>query len=261
MKSEEGATCPLRLERPTILVVEPSNMLRRAYRAIMQRHGLDVHGCGSVLEALEQACREKPAGILTAMELPDLNGFSLVAALRSSSRHRAIPIAMITSSGEMREGMEHCAPDAILKKGEHLEGQIDGFLDRCWLSQRRDQAPSTLTGRQVLVAEDSRVNRVLVGRLLHVLGAEVELVADGLEALDAVQRKSFDLVLMDIEMPRMDGREAALRIAADKPELAIVALTGHEPDELAGAEAFTCVLHKPVSREDLMEVLSRALAA
>ncbi len=261
MQNGTSSTAPNSKERPSILVIEPSLMLRKAYSEVVERHGLEVRCCATVVEALDLVCLAKPAGILTALELPGLTGASLVAALRSSSQFRAIPIALITSTGDAGAAMEFYRPDAVLNKSDLLEQQIDEFLDHCWLSGETSDAEFGLAGKRVLVAEDSSVSRILVGRLLHVLGAEVELVADGIEAVDAATRSSFDLVLMDIEMPRMTGREAAVLIARQKPRLPIIAISGHDPEDAEGWSEFCSFLEKPVKREDLLRVCSHSLAA
>ena len=246
---------------PTVLVIEPSGVLKRTYRERVEVHGLQFVDCSTVVEALEIVCECKPSAILTANELPGLSGASLVAALRSSSLFRAIPIALITSAGTVTREMQFYSPDITLTKDATLSGQIDDFLESCWLTGHSISSGDLLRGRRVLVAEDSSVNRVFVGRLLHVLGADVELVGDGVEALEAVRRSRFDLVLMDIEMPRMDGREAALRLSALRPELPLIALSGHAAELTSSLTGIWSSLEKPVSREGLLGACSRLLSA
>jgi CheY-like chemotaxis protein len=92
-------------------------------------------------------------------------------------------------------------------------------------------APTTIAG-SILLAEDNEVNREVALALLESLGCSVDVAADGLEALAALDRKGFDLILMDCQMPRMDGFEATARIRASESRssrrpIPIVALTAN----------------------------------
>ena len=134
-----------------------------------------------------------------------------------------------------------------------------------------ESAPSEVTdpgtpapsGLRVLVAEDNAVNQLVVRRMLERLDHSVEVVSDGEAAVEAVGRERFDLVIMDLQMPRMDGVEATRRIRAAGITTPIVALTAHamEGDRVrtlaAGVDAY---LTKPVSPPELDRVIREVLA-
>ncbi len=117
---------------------------------------------------------------------------------------------------------------------------------------------------RVLVAEDDDVNQVVVERMLLSLGYRADLVGDGAEALDAVRSQDYDVVLLDLQMPVMDGRAAAaeivrLRGAAEHPRL--VAMTGRGSDhdrEQAVLAGFEDLVLKPFDPDDLARALGRA---
>ncbi len=120
------------------------------------------------------------------------------------------------------------------------------------------------TAPRVLLVEDSRLNQEIVRRQLVALGCVVDVVADGGAAIAACAGGSFDLVLMDLELPVMDGFEATVAIrearAADSRRLPIIALTGHNPATLAGrvtAAGMDGTLTKPIRLEALSETLAR----
>lgn len=119
---------------------------------------------------------------------------------------------------------------------------------------------------RVLVVDDHPVNREVARIMLEALGCEVAEVGDGVEALDAVQALPFDLVLMDVRMPRMDGLEATRRIRALTGEprgLAIVAMTADampEDVERCLASGMNAHLAKPINQAGLFAVVTRALA-
>ena len=130
-----------------------------------------------------------------------------------------------------------------------------------WIARAR----TDISALRVLLAEDNRINQKVALRMLDRLGLRADVVADGREAVTAVRDRPYDVVLMDVQMPEMDGLEATRRIRArGGTQPAIVALTANamagdrEACLDAGADAY---LSKPVSSERLVAVLERVLEA
>jgi CheY-like chemotaxis protein len=120
---------------------------------------------------------------------------------------------------------------------------------------------------RILVAEDNNVNQLVIRGILAHMGHQVDIVGDGGEAVSAVQRVPYDLVLMDVHMPEMDGMEAT-RLIRELPgeagELPIVALTANVMKgdrEQYLAAGMTDYLSKPVDRDALFEVLTKVAIA
>jgi CheY-like chemotaxis protein len=115
----------------------------------------------------------------------------------------------------------------------------------------------------VLVADDNQIDRMIAQKLLEMLGAKVKAVKNGAEVVDITRRERYDLVLMDMEMPCMNGYEATRELRDLGMKLPIVALTGHAMKEdqakciAAGCDGY---LAKPIVRGELMRVLQRYLA-
>jgi diguanylate cyclase (GGDEF)-like protein len=127
---------------------------------------------------------------------------------------------------------------------------------------RRIPVPD-FSGASILVAEDNRLNQEVARRLLEKTGAEVTLAAQGAEAVDLAHARPFDLVLMDMQMPVMDGFEATRRIRASFPDLPVIALTGAvmEADrDRARAAGVNAHLAKPIDSGALYRTLSTWLA-
>lgn len=124
-----------------------------------------------------------------------------------------------------------------------------------------ESEPSSLTGKRVLVVDDSRDNQVLIGRILNLLGAGVDLASDGVEAVAMALETRYDLVLMDLHMPRLGGI-AATKLLREKGYLRpIVALTAHTyQEDRARCLSVGCTdyLTKPIDRSHLEQVLQRA---
>ena len=171
----------------------------------------------------------------------------LVALMGGSIRLSSEP--GVGSEFRVNLALERCDPPA-----DEAGNAGGGYLD--------------LTGVRVLVAEDDATNRLVIGEVLRLLGADFTAVSDGVEALQAATAEYFDLILMDVQMPRMDGLTAARAIRSRPtgaaPGVPIVALTAHVMDEHreqcldAGMNAF---LSKPISLDGLSRTLSLVLPA
>ena len=127
---------------------------------------------------------------------------------------------------------------------------------------REEPAPVT-EGRRILVAEDNKVNQMLAVKLLEKAGHRADVVGNGIEAIDAVRKLPYDLVLMDMQMPEMDGLEATRRIralAGDIAKIPIIAMTANARPE----DRWTCLdsgmndfVTKPIDRADLFNKVAQ----
>jgi signal transduction histidine kinase/DNA-binding NarL/FixJ family response regulator len=130
------------------------------------------------------------------------------------------------------------------------------------VGSRKSPVPD-FSGASVLVVEDNLLNQEVAKRILEKTGAQVTLASHGAEAVDLVQARRFDLVLMDLQMPVMDGFEATRRIRASFPELPVIALSAavmeadRERARVAGVQGH---LAKPIDSRLLFETLARWLA-
>jgi CheY-like chemotaxis protein len=124
--------------------------------------------------------------------------------------------------------------------------------------------PLVIEGRKpvLLLVEDNQTNQLLGKRLLEHLGCEVEVVADGAAAVSGVRNRTYDLILMELSMPVMDGAEATRRLRALGVSVPIVALTATPAErETLQADGFNGCLTKPVSAATLRAAIARTLAS
>ena len=114
-------------------------------------------------------------------------------------------------------------------------------------------------GLQILLAEDNAINALLTRTLLEAEGAVVDTVEDGALALDAVSKKKYDLIFMDMRMPNMDGLESTRKIRAFGYDRPIIALTANAFDDDRNAcfdSGMNDFMTKPVSAEELTEMVA-----
>ncbi len=218
--------------------------------------------------------------ILLDAQMPGMDGFTVVEKIKQDARLAKSTVIMLTSAG--------FRGDAARCRGLGIKGYLNKPIQRSDLleaikavlgSQTEGEArPSVVTlhslresrGQlRILLAEDNRVNQVLTVRLLEKRGHEVAVVGNGVEALEALDRHAFDLVLMDVQMPEMDGLQATAAIRRGElksgKHIPIVAMTAHamagdkERCLEAGMDDY---ITKPILPEQLGDVLERfSLAA
>ncbi len=209
--------------------------------------------------------------------MPTMDGFSLVEQIRQSPELCTTTIMMLTSAGH-RGDAERCRKlgiaayllkpvrqselrDAIIKALGAPVGAASGpMLTSYALRDARDP----LETLDVLVAEDNAVNQRLAVRLLEKRGHRVVVAVNGCEALEALEKTDFDLVLMDVQMPEMDGLDATAIIRSREistgKHTPIIALTAHalkRDEERCLAAGMDGYLTKPIRPEKLDEFLQK----
>jgi PAS domain S-box-containing protein len=235
-------------------------------------------GGPAALAALDRAHREgrRFGVVITDMQMPEMDGLVLSAQIRKQAAFRDVPILLLSSSGEKLDAdrRQQLAITADLAKPLQPSELLDALLAA--LSKPgpmeesapavQDLQPEKTAGMTVLLAEDNEVNRKLVKTLLEKRGYSVVVAANGRDALDILQRESVDLVLMDIQMPVMDGFEAMRVIRANEIKsgghLPIIALTAHamkgnrERCLEAGADDYAA---KPIRTPELLAAMERVM--
>jgi PAS domain S-box-containing protein len=210
--------------------------------------------------------------LLVDSEMPEMDGFALLEHLRSG-RNRQITAILLLTSSRLREEAERCrklgaatylvkplTPRELLDTVLRVLGKVSPREKSVPAAQRAPVAPRR--GMRLLVAEDNPVNQKLVRRVLERHGHEVCVVGNGREAVEAVRQQQFDAVLMDIEMPEMDGFEAlaALRAAefGSGARLPVIAMTAHAmlgDRERCLAAGFNSYVPKPLDPRALLRAM------
>jgi len=259
-----------------LLVVDDNETNRRILRDMLGAEGVAVHEAPRADAGLAALRRTATAGtpfdlaILDA-QMPDQDGFELATVIRADSQLARTRLLILTSAGQRGDG-ERCRQlgiqayltkpiaraDLIEAVGTVLAGapSAKGGAD---LVTRHSIAESRHTLR-ILLAEDNPVNQQVATAMLLKRGHQVDVVANGREAVDAVGAERYDLVLMDIQMPEMDGFEATAQIRAlpQGGALPIIALTAHALSgerERCLERGMTGYLAKPFKAHELFAVV------
>src|SRR6059058_1280621 len=279
VEARAGAQAPGRtasLGGRRLLVVDDNETNRRILRDMLGAEGVAVHEAHRADAGLAALRRAATAGtpfdlaILDA-QMPDQDGFELAAAIRGDAQLGRTRLLILTSAGQRGDG-ERCRQlgiqayltkpiaraDLIEAVGTVLAGtpSAAGGAD---LVTRHSIAESRHSLR-ILLAEDNPVNQRVATAMLLKRGHQVDVAANGREAVEAVTRERYDLVLMDIQMPEMDGFEATQRIRAlpQGGTLPIIALTAHALSgerERCLARGMTGYLAKPFKAHELFAVV------
>jgi CheY-like chemotaxis protein/HPt (histidine-containing phosphotransfer) domain-containing protein len=160
--------------------------------------------------------------------MPGMDGLALATEIRKQPRYQGLPLVMLTSIGKPESGdpsqMNHFAAflHKPIKQSQLYEilnqvvlGQPIKVRPTCSLSPEIDPNLGQRLPLKILLAEDNVVNQQVALHLLQRLGYRADVVGNGLEVLEALHRQSYDLVLMDVQMPEMDGLTAARRICEE----------------------------------------------
>ena len=255
-----------------LLVVDDNATNRRVLGLQATKWGMHVRETGSPAQALAWIdAGESFDAAVVDMHMPEMDGVALARRLRDARPD--LPRVLWSSLGRREAGDDDTLFAAYLAKPvrqSHLFDALVGLLAR---DAARQPAPDTaplkldpgLAARhplRILLAEDNVVNQKLALRLLQQMGYRADLASNGIEAVESVERQAYDVVLMDVQMPEMDGLEASRRINARfgpdaRPRIVAMtanAMTGDR--EMCLAAGMDDYLTKPIRVERLVEALA-----
>jgi PAS domain S-box-containing protein len=210
--------------------------------------------------------------VITDMHMPDMDGVAFARKVRAL--RTALPIVLL-SSVSMRQTPDAQLFAGVLTKPARQLALVDALAAALPIAQpvqrasgaRVSQFDPTLAERlpmRILLAEDNEVNRKVALRMLKGFGYCADIAGNGLEVLDALQRQRYDLVLMDIQMPELDGLEATRRIRRDvapniRPRIIAMSANALREDAAAALQAgVDDYLVKPISVPMLRAALERS---
>ncbi|MEL7036112.1 MAG: response regulator [Cyanobacteria bacterium J06592_8] len=267
-----------------LLIVDDNATNRQVLTLQTQSWGMFTKTAANCAEALTLLKQGEPWDVvLLELQMPDCNGFSLAQEIRQLSQYKQLPLVLLTSRGQPNTDQARlsdfsgCLNKPIKQSqlynvlmnilgGEPLEFH---FPPQTRLKSAQDipLLAKTLPLR-ILLAEDHLVNQKVALQILQRMGYRADIAGNGLEVLEALQRQPYDVILMDMQMPEMDGLETARHIKkrygdnpkdiAKRPRIIAVTANAMESDRneciAAGMDDY---ISKPIRMEQLVAVLKR----
>ena len=262
------------LEGKRVLIVDDNRSNRRMLKLQAERWGLLARETGSPHEGLEWIRRGDPYDVvLLDYQMPDMDGLALAREIRRHRGPESLALVLLSSIGQaLPAAHREVGFAAVLSKPLKLSLLYDRLLEifgeapAAARAAAGEPSPESVTPTgplRILVAEDNAVNQKVALRLLERLGYQADLAANGHEALDRLDRAPYDVVLMDVQMPGMDGLEASRAICArwpprQRPRIIAMTAEAMEGDrERCLAAGMDDYVVKPVRLDELARALSR----
>ncbi len=258
-----------------VLIVDDNATNRKIMTRQVESWGMQSQALEGPAEAMAYfrggSC---PDVILMDMQMPDMDGVDLSRAIRDFPHAVKVPIVMVTSIGRREEEFPGDLFRAFINK-PIKSSVLYNTLVSIFTEQTVDVPAAVKTSEtleadlserlplRILLAEDNTVNQKLALRLLQRMGYRADLAANGVEAVEAVHRQQYDLVLMDMQMPEKDGLEATREIRATLAHEAqpiVIALTANAMQgdrELCMAAGMNDYLSKPIQIPELVAMLKK----
>ena len=267
---------PPQLEGRRVLIVDDNATNRHILLRQTAAWGMQARDGASPSKALEWIERGDPFDVaILDMQMAEMDGLTLAEQIRAHPRGKSLPLVMLTSLGD--RGVESSVDFAAhltkpIRPSELYEVLMSVFGAGLSVTTGRvgprvaDERMAERLPLRILVAEDNSVNQQLVTLMLKKIGYRADVVANGLEVLEALRQRTYDVVLMDIQMPEMDGLEATRRIHRmfKKNRPYIVAATANalqEERRMCLAAGMDDHLSKPIRMDDLIAALRKCPAA
>jgi len=270
-----------------VLIIDDNYTNRVLLQEMVASWGLVPTTSADGKEALAMTNRAFDSGnpyrlVLLDMQMPELDGFDIAGMMKSTPSGEEMKIIMLSSVGQRGDPVR-CRKAGIsgyLSKPVKQSDLLDAIMmtmDRHFEEKKtvitRHTVHEARERLNILLAEDNLVNQILAVKLLETRGHQVTLVSNGREAVEAFKKDSFDLILMDIQMPEMDGFEATGKIRALEQQAAsnrqpatgnipIIAMTAHamkgdrEKCFEAGMDDY---VSKPINPEALFNAINKVI--
>jgi len=258
-----------------VLVVDDNATNRRVLGLQTGKWGMVPRDTESPAEALRWVAAGEAVDVaIVDMHMPEMDGVALARRLREARPE--LPLVLFSSLGRREVGEAESLFAAFLAKPvrqSQLYDTLVTLLAQQPAPQRKtaptpqlDPAMAARHPLRILLAEDNMVNQKLALRFLQQMGYRADVASNGLEAVESVERQVYDVVLMDVQMPEMDGLEASRRICArwapgDRPRIVAMTANAMQGDrEMCLAAGMDDYLTKPIRVERLAHALGEVTA-
>jgi PAS domain S-box-containing protein len=259
-----------------VLIVDDNATNRRILTLQLHNWGMKTHDSASPKEALGWIRRGDPFDLaILDMHMPEMDGVTLGKKIRKIRDAASLPLVLFTSLGRREAETEADLFTAYLGKPikpSQLFDTLAGLFSEKHVSEKRtapakvqmDPGMAKAHPLRILLAEDILVNQKLALRLLEQMGYRADVASNGLEAIQSLERQPYDVILMDVQMPEMDGLEASRRICARWPRNqrpTIIAMTANAMQgdrEMCLEAGMDDYVSKPIRPDELIKAILKA---
>ncbi|MFW9264492.1 PAS domain S-box protein [Nostoc sp. CALU 546] len=271
----ELSTSPGQLASKRLLIVDDNFTNRQILRLQAESWKMETYTAKSGKEALAELAKGTQFDIaILDMQMPEMDGITLARQIRKQSGCQNLPLVILTSLGRVEtfsdfNDVQFAASLSKPIKQSQLYDVITRILGNQPIQASISHSPLVdrhLAHRlplRILLAEDTVVNQKVALLMLQKMGYGADVVTNGLEVLKALQKQRYDLVLMDVHMPEMDGLEATRRICQEwevgfRPHIIAITANAMRGDrEVCLAAGMDDYLSKPIQLQELGQALSK----
>jgi two-component system, sensor histidine kinase and response regulator len=283
VREKSESTLQVEWEGLPVLAVDDNSTNRRILQEMLANLGMKpvlAENADAALAALREAHKAKQqlGLVLIDAHMPEIDGFSLAEQIVSLPEFRSVPIIMLTSAGQAGDARRcrELGIAAYLSKPINQAELLEAIAAALSSSQKKSSERALVTKHslrerrlslRILLAEDNIVNQTLASRLLEKRGHDVTVAGNGKQALAVFEKQAFDAILMDVQMPEMDGFETTAAIRESEKStgrhIPIIAMTAHAmkgDKERCLASGMDGYLSKPIRGKDLFDIIEAFFA-
>jgi len=280
MAQQEAGDFQAILQGKRLLIVDDNATNRRILRLQTLKWGMDPRETGSPKQALRWLKAGEPFDLaILDMHMPEMDGIELAKGIRKLPNGKSLPLAMLSSLGWQESIVEEVDFVARLHKPLKPSQLFDAMVGIFSTSVAREKVQPSAEkphfdpemGKRhplrILLAEDNLVNQKVALRILEQSGYRADVAANGQEVLQSIERQPYDVILMDIQMPEMDGLEATRQILTrwskkkDRPHIIAMTANAMQSDrEICLQAGMDDYVAKPIRVPELMEALGKVKA-
>ncbi|OQX96639.1 hypothetical protein B6I21_00445 [candidate division KSB1 bacterium 4572_119] len=264
------------LKNKNVLIVDDNKTNRKILSTQVKKWGMISTPVANPVEALEKIKNNEAFDIaILDMQMPEMDGLELAREIRKYKDPKQLPLVMLTSLGKKDDLdliKELNFTSYVTKPIKQI--QLYNILNEVFSGetsesekQFRPAIDKNLAKEfplKILLAEDNKVNQKVATRILEKMGYRADVASNGLEAIQAVERQHYDVILMDVQMPEMDGLEASRRInekwgKKERPRIVAMTAGAMKSDrEKCFAAGMDDYVKKPINLLELTEALKKA---
>jgi len=260
------------LQNRTVLIVDDNATNRRIIKLQTEKWGMSTRETEFPREAIQWIQNGEHFDlIITDMHMPELDGLMLTREIRKLQDEKALPIILLTSLGRRELGADELNFSAYLTKPlkpSALYDALAGIFARNLVIPKAESSPKTTMDDEmakehplrILLAEDNQVNQKLALRILERMGYRADVASNGIEAVESIERQVYDVILMDVQMPEMDGLDATrnIRKLMEITQPHIIAMTANAMEgdrEMCIDAGMNDYVSKPIRVNELVDAL------